>query len=635
MLGLVLSVGAVSLAFLLRPQTARAQPNCAAGPYIDFGTYEFCGYYDNHFDNLGLDVVNGGVPNWVVGPGTFITWMKNLWNAGPGTQDRTAEEFIVDTFNGEYPPNNIRVHGNPAGPWFATFERKVRGYDAINKVDWDTPIGWWCGQENTFYQDNWNDETFYKTFPGDGSGCGAGITRPAIVFRDPTTNRVLYTIKRNCANPVGNLSPIPEPPYNLTGSLTPGPAGPPPSNSTPAFGGIIQPGLTYNLTPAVKDNGPVAAQPFRMEVENLTPALAKNAGISAPGGQDTGSGYRVGTCASAAAECWQWAYGNGLNANSTSTQSNGAAFTVVASARQGSTVCFRLYVHPSDESGGTVYEPSANGSYCFLVYSPVYPAFTASNGDVHAGGGKCGGTLSNTGAVTGNPAAGSTGQYVVSAVSGGGINGFGSNGVPASSVLNLGSAGNYTSLCRQDLWQAALDYMATSGYGPVVGSLDVGSLNPAYNVFVANGTVKLHGTIGRKLTIIGDTGADIEIDGNLQIDNGTYPVNGLPSLGIISHHGILIHSSVTRVDAYMFADGVIDTCMEANASCQSPALVINGFLMADSLSFHRLGPAGAKGPVLAEQVSLNPQIYLNPPLIFDSASDSNVTQTESEGRPLY
>jgi hypothetical protein len=610
-------------------------PSC---PYSMRGANNCGGADDNANLALPSDGSCGGSPDALpaacINSVTSLVDLLKRYNAASDERLHASSAFIVQTMLGR-DGNQANANGGrniSAADW-AEVTRRLNAAQSQGLIHWNevttTPDRTYAVYNPT--QNN-GDVTHYSGDPQ---------TDPAIVIYDSGGFK-RYVLFRPCANPGGSLLGLVAANYGLTASLVPG-AGTPPFTTGPN-NGIIQPGVQYYLTPKVTNPDNTNAEAFYMEIESLNPAYVVNAGFARPGGQDTGGSYRASGCSSGVDPCWDWAYGSGLAGPSTSVQTDGASFTIRASAPQGTRVCFRLEVRPSDPSGGTLDVPSASGSYCFLVYSPVYPTVVGNSGDVHAGGGICG-TMYKIGSVTGNVnAVGSRGAYVVSANSPAGIDDFGSNNADTSTVLNLGKTGRYSSICREDLWRAAQGYMG--GFATIpAGSHDVGNpseFNPAYDVYFASGTISLHGVISRKMTIVGSLGGDINIDGPLTIDNSTpYTRQDLPSLGLISHGNINMHAKdssgafLTQVSAYMFADGNIDTCVEADARCETPPLVINGFLMAGGLRFHRLGPSGARGAQMAEEVNLNPQIYLNPPKLFDASIDGVLLNGQGEGRPLF
>ncbi|HUD11751.1 MAG TPA: hypothetical protein VMS08_05040 [Candidatus Saccharimonadia bacterium] len=308
----------------------------------------------------------------------------------------------------------------------------------------------------------------------------------------------------------------------------------------------------------------------------------------------------------------------------------------------GTKLCFSDTIQPHTQIGDPPF-PSDN-QICYTVLNDLrFPSVVAANSDIHAGGGLCGQTQSN-GEVEGSQTGVSLGQYVVAASQPAGINNFGSNGVVSGSpsdTLRLGSTGDYAQTCREDLVGAAQAfYNAGVGVTVISGSQDLGTLSaqPGSGVFFsAGGTLKLSGTVSKKMTIVALGGGTVEIDGNIQLGGSATLAADAPSLGILSSGDIDIDNTVTRVDAYMFADGSIDTCIQGvvNPSACGSTLLVNGFLMAHDIAFQRLGPNGTIGAQIGEDIVMDPQIYLNPPIFFDGSVDNTPIEGEGEQQPLF
>jgi hypothetical protein len=61
---------------------------------------------------------------------------------------------------------------------------------------------------------------------------------------------------------------------------------------------------------------------------------------------------------------------------------------------------------------------------------------------------------------------------------------------------------------------------------------------------------------------------------------------------------------------------------------------VNGFLMANGISFRRFGPFTGPTATVGEQINLTGQIYLNPPKFFDNTASLNLLQGQGERPPL-
>jgi hypothetical protein len=163
----------------------------------------------------------------------------------------------------------------------------------------------------------------------------------------------------------------------------------------------------------------------------------------------------------------------------------------------------------------------------------------------------------------------------------------------------------------------------------------------ADGLYYTNGTFGITGgTVNHKITLV--VGGNLTFSGNVQLTGAILPVDQQPSLGVIggftTANTIWINGNVTRVDAYLFSNGTINTCSNYagsyTAAC-APTLVVNGFLTSHSILFHRFGPNVALGGATpAEVVTLMPQLYLNPPILFGDLSSTNLTQSQGEKPPL-
>jgi hypothetical protein len=151
-------------------------------------------------------------------------------------------------------------------------------------------------------------------------------------------------------------------------------------------------------------------------------------------------------------------------------------------------------------------------------------------------------------------------------------------------------------------------------------------------IFVnGNATIPAGTVMTQKVTLYA-TGT-VTIAGNVAATGGSSRAN-LPSLGIIAIGGVSILPTATAVDAYIFTNGDINTCNGLAASCNN-TLTVRGFLMANSLTLRRLGPPGSINAQIGENVSLSPQIYLNPPKLFDASVDDILLEGQGEKRPLF
>jgi hypothetical protein len=159
-------------------------------------------------------------------------------------------------------------------------------------------------------------------------------------------------------------------------------------------------------------------------------------------------------------------------------------------------------------------------------------------------------------------------------------------------------------------------------------------------IIYVSGNVTLSGTVTRKLTIVAD--GSVSFNGNLTLTGATFSPHSAPSLGIVANGPINIPAGVTRVDAYLFSNDIIDTCTEGQtdtSNCYN-LLNINGFVMGQDIAFRRTGPfngSAQNGQATApgEIVTLIPQLYFNPPRFFDTSVDDRLLEGQGERQPLF
>ncbi len=611
-------------------QTLPAEAASCPATTLAFGRGEWCGYFGDRLEQVGSNVLPGSpaIPSGIGNVVQFYNFINSQLQSG-NAQRVLGAEFIVLTMLG-YPAGTARSQGTAQ---FATWATRLQ--DDLNQnlitISWNATIKFPCGTVNTFYQPTFNDVAPYKEA---GGGCGPTATKQAIVIRSTGVGTpVLYTIKRDCANPLGQLKalPVQAAGYDVTLSAN-SPTG------TGAAPYAVVPGGTYSVQAVLANGGPAASDVGTIEV--MYPAVgvtapcgpvpcspASQAALLAYGGA---KGFRLNsTIAGAVGTNWYWSVGAMPNGGGTSGT---LQFTVAPGAVSGSTINFEVYYAPGDEVGVV-----RHVTVSFRVVTTRMPVVVSSNADVHAGGGLCK-KAQTDGSVKAR--VGSGGEYVVSASAAGGINGFGSNGTGADS-LRIGQNGSYAQVCRPDLVAAAASYQAMgSGYTTIglptpvtaVKDFDVTGKSGVY--FYTGAHLALHGTVSDTVTVVALSG-DVVISGVVKLDGATHAARSTPSLGVIASGDIAILAAVTRVDAYLFSDATIDTCAEASVACATSTLVVSGFLMAKDISFHRLGLAGSSGTQVAEQVILTPQIYLNPPKLFDATVDDVLLEGQGERAPLF
>ncbi len=604
-----------------------------------FGRAEHKGYFFNDVDNMGGFVIRAGVHTTTTA--SFIAYIKNTLNSS-NEQDQTGAEFIV-----------LTMLGYPAGTTKGTAHTAATLTAWTNAVNYYSSQGWINFHANVSYTQNtyWQGKNGGGTNPDDDawfSDSGSTGADGAIFFHKPGTPG--YAIRKKCANPLGAMAALalaPPPDFDVTLLA-----------DTNGSSSTVVGGQSYRVGVEVINNGPANSSvgeiqvmmPAAGVVQACTPTCndpGQNALLFGPTGPG-GHNYRAAsTIPGVGGRNWHWSVnplGDGGKAGSILN------WTVPTTATVGTVIKFEVYYYKAD-LGGAV----AHKTVTFTVTSERTPGISGANGDIHAGGGTCGKTLTG-GNVTTNPGGTSYGEYVVSAA--GSINSLLSNKATTAANDKLRAA-NYSQVCRADLLTAAATGWPSGPGIHNIGGVTNGTFymtGTEEGVYYFNGTgvLRVHGPVGNPvatpptgpvppgpLTIVAlKPGAVVEIDGDIKLNDTKYDAHKVPSLGIISGGDILIDPAATQVDAYLFSsNGLIATCNAAPASCASN-LRVNGFLMAKTLLFGRTGinpPAGAaslSSPIV-EQIVLNPQIYLNPPKYFDASVDDILLEGQGERPPLF
>jgi hypothetical protein len=498
----------------------------------------------------------------------------------------------------------------------------VRSYDAQGLVDWnfkttkpaDHLNSTWTPIDMNGFQ--WGQDDVFLSNPS---------VYPVSEIKFSSPSGALYEINRRCGNITGEVNPLPD--FDVLPVLQSG-------LGTPPAGGNIHPGQPYVLrSGAWNSTGTPAQQTYLLTVPaGVTPVAPYDGGSWDPAARTiTWSNVAIPV--------------NGFG----SAVFKDLDFTVTPGTPS-SALSFNLTVGPVNLGGS-----NRSTSISYNVQNERMPAVQGLHGDIHAGGGLCG-LSSGSGLIKGNPKSDSGGQYVVSAssdridfasndyanVNGHHGNGYGhtdehdnaDNGSNGSSILGIGSSGQYDRVCRPDLVQAAQDYVSSGGAFTAVTdpTFSLADKSGVY-VYTGAGTINVSGVVNNKTTLVSTRG-NVRFNGSVTINNAVRAARDAPSLGVIAAGNIEIPANVNFIEAYLFSNDTINTCIDASSACSSTPLIVNGFLMGKTLSLHRLGPAGTQGSQIAEKITLNPQIYINPPALFDSGTALRITSGLGERPPL-
>jgi hypothetical protein len=454
------------------------------------------------------------------------------------------------------------------------------------------------------------DIAVYQGFTAGGFDYDVNFTMP---------NGTHFFIKHKCANLTNDLTPFEVPSSTITITKT----------STEATPMPIGTQFQYNLN--VKEANTIPLN--QVSVTDTIPSQFKYTGVA--------SGTPVPTTVSGQTLTWTFTSPADAAVLSNIASGGGENLGILVTAETAGTNIVNTSTGTATNEYG-VTTPVKPGSTIDTVSPQTHPIVHGSNSDVQAGGGLCGGTMTN-GMVEGNSSNESTDQYVVSASASNGIINFGSNNAVSGSsadTLKLGDqsgeTGGYNEVCREDLVSAATAYYDSdeAGIQMIAGSnLNLTGASGLY-YYTGGGTLTLSGVVSRKITVIDiNSLSTILINGAITLGGGTSLATNTPSVGVISAGDIDISSSVTTVAAYLFADGAIDTCIEGNTTCDNE-LTVDGFLMGHTLLLKRLGPSTSPDAT-AENIVMNPEIYLNPPQFFDTSVDDVLLEGQGEQQPLF
>ena len=170
------------------------------------------GYFYETYDTSGLEVLppwggpsgcagNGNaLPTWVDTPGEFVNFM--VCKLSGTTQNRRGAAFIISTMAGT--PRYV----SPGSAEINEFSARVHYAYSQGWMNFGASVG--CITPNTYYQDSGNGDVAWYT------SCGA--SGPGVTVYHPNGN---YIIKRFCANPVGDMAPLPDDlNFTMTGTST-------------------------------------------------------------------------------------------------------------------------------------------------------------------------------------------------------------------------------------------------------------------------------------------------------------------------------------------------------------------------------------------------------------------------------
>ena len=444
------------------------------------------------------------------------------------------------------------------------------------------------------------------------------------------TINIYRCFSTNGIRPTGGCASTPVP-VTITRAAGPG------FELTTALGGntqVSEPGATVTLQPSVINRGPTASSSAQWQIIRRV----VGAGVTMPGaGASTSlpiSHYGFGS----------EEIGGGSRVFARGTFDFNGFGTIMPDAPLDSRVCYALSVRPHRDNDARWYH---GPPFCVTVSKS--PKIQVIGGDVIVGSGAASSDIATTAIRKNvsdqNRTFGSWGEYgvmangrIVGMASGAGYSGGATGNFCSVSLLTLTNAG--TNVCNNATPKGG--YAANAALPDIssrftstntinlgaTATINVADPNLISGIYTASDRITVLNSssipVG-KWIVINAPNADVEITQDLTYSDGPISsIEQIPQLIIIADT-IAIASNVTRVDAWLVANGAtgsINTCSEISnpANPASPLtanrcnqlLTINGPVIAERLFLYRTSGAGtgqASGDP-AEVFNLRPDAYL-------------------------
>lgn len=543
-----------------------------------------------------------------------------LQNAG--SQNGTGAAFIILTMLGYAPGTSKNIACQEFGRWATT----VRAWAPHTNYN----VFYDFGGLNT--RSTITDVAYYPS---------AQTSAWSIVFYHPTTGQPLYGIKKDCANPVGALQALPAN-YELTPRI---------DSVTPSE---IESGSQMTVTTRVDNPGQIASQPTQWEITQITvqpgrsaphenegPIASNEAPCQNSGGAPAGN-YFVSPDAS----CRNVAKGSGVftvgsPSGSLQPSANGVD---IGDVPVGTRICFALSVQPRSNSDGRW---GHSKPVCTTVGKK--PKVQIWGGDISVRGSIDTSTTTKAGQTFGSWV--EYGVFSVGAnsrfASGAGLNNQTSNSQAEWSKFTFANKddsgaeafGLYTSAAGfRPIVNLAGYFSALSDKQPIPsGSVDLSGLTfatgSAVRVHTAGDVTITGGNIpaGRSVVILA-TGT-VTISGNITYTDAmlTKP-SDIPQVVIIGNN-ISVNDSVGRIDAWLVANGVINTCGNTVGNLTSgkcgALLEVNGPVVTNRLILNRTAGSGtgAASGDPAERFNLRPDAFVWAKLLSGGGSKAQTIYT--------
>lgn len=609
-----------------------------------YGRSNHRGYFHNDHDDWGDVVWRAAVsPNSRPTPGCsgngvyaiplsvntkqeYIDFVKCKLNSTADNshvrkQDRVGAAFIIQTMRGINGADAgcERANCRPSNAEIADWEARILNPNVTFRSN--TMRSYVI---NSYYQ---GDPAAGNSSPNDNAFYDDSGTQTALVFS--ASGGYTYVIRHFCANPVGTGSLPPAPSYSLTPHV---------DEISPAE---IEPGSKMTVRTSVDNDGDNASGPTQWEItkmvvqpgqqaphENENGTTSSTAPCESGGGAASGNYFQNG-----ATTCQNVAKGTGsFNPGSPAQNLKPSASDVdVGDLPVGTRICFALSVQPRSNASG---DWAHSRPICTVVGKKpkvqIWGNDLAVRGEIE--------TSTTRKDVDGQTKTfGSWVEYGVFAVgaidrfaSGAGLNNQTSNNQADWSKFTFANVddsgasafGQFTSAANfRPLSNAASFFNSLPNKSPVgSGSADAGSLTfdtgSAVQVRTAGNVTITGGTIPRgKSAVVVATGT-VTITGNITYtDDILNTVRDIPQVVIIAND-IRIQDSVSRIDAWLVANGTINTCFNFTGNLTSEKcntlLEVNGPVVTNRLLLNRTAGSGPddESDDPAERFNLRPDAFL-------------------------
>jgi len=600
----------------------RALNSSTSNSYFDNGWFDSFKSY--HGTPHSYVISNGISSNNVT---DFVAYLKAKNRSGAGDaysrSDKAGAAFIVHTILGR---NGDQANANGGRNISDADFNDLR--DRLNSatINWNTTV---CDSHITTMSVINDERTQYDVqrdrvyYVNNNESCESGIT---------ITDRFgsVYRMQHKCANPVGYLTGIATADFNLVPTVT--------GSKDTTEGG----GSQVMISPNVENTGSAKSRSVAWQLTSFR--IAPNDAIPAGGVNGTAPVSHYGNSSTTVA--------NGSTEFERNNTPVGVGLRTIGDYPIGTRICYTLSVNPYNQD-----TTNWRHGTPFCVTIAKSPKLQVHGGDIRVGSNYVGQTVTGNSRITTNISQktisgsnylfGSWGEYGVFAP--GVITGIGSGSAFAGTGLAISDPApddicSYTFLtfsnattsnCKnagasnyggyntgRTIPNVAASFPVTSATGTLSGTVNVGTLNGRYKT---SGDITLSAaTITAGKTVIINTYnpttrtyANVTIAGDIRYANGAYALAGeIPQLIILAGN-ININNAVTQLDAWVSAEGTLNTCADVpratitSNNCDDK-LTINGPVMANQVQLWRTAGSGTgvTSGDPAEVFNLRPDAYL-------------------------